>query len=53
MLRWTRRARQFGDLDPYNQMLAILETRAHLDLLVAQGRLLRQDCEGLRYYLSR
>jgi glyoxylase-like metal-dependent hydrolase (beta-lactamase superfamily II) len=53
LLRWTRRARKLGDLDPYNQMLAVLETRAHLDLLAAQGRLQRQDCEGLRYYLSR
>lgn len=51
VLRWTRRARQLSDLDPYNQMLAILETRAHLDLLVAQGRLLCQDRDELRYYL--
>jgi hypothetical protein len=46
-LRWTRRARSFSDLDPYNQMLAVLETRAHLDLLAAQGRLVRQDREGI------
>jgi glyoxylase-like metal-dependent hydrolase (beta-lactamase superfamily II) len=33
-----------------HQMLAVLETRAHLDLLAAQGRLARQDHDGLRYY---
>jgi glyoxylase-like metal-dependent hydrolase (beta-lactamase superfamily II) len=52
-LRWTRRGRPLGDLDPYNQMLAILETRAHLDLLVAQDRLRRRDSEGLRHYVVR
>jgi glyoxylase-like metal-dependent hydrolase (beta-lactamase superfamily II) len=38
-LRWTRRDRQLAELDPVNQMLAVIETRAHLELLVAQGRL--------------
>ena len=38
-LPWTRRARRFSELDPFNQMLAVLETGVHLDLLVAQGRL--------------
>ena len=38
-LRWTRRGRQLADLDPFNQMLAVIETRIHLELLVAQGRL--------------
>jgi glyoxylase-like metal-dependent hydrolase (beta-lactamase superfamily II) len=38
-LRWTRRERLFGDLDPFNQMLAVMETAAHLDVLVRQGRL--------------
>ena len=51
-LRWTRRGRQLADLDPVNQMLAIIETGAHLDLLVAQGRLTRHDSAGLRYYLA-
>jgi glyoxylase-like metal-dependent hydrolase (beta-lactamase superfamily II) len=37
-LRWTRRERELGDLDPFNQMLAVAETGAHLELLVAQGR---------------
>jgi glyoxylase-like metal-dependent hydrolase (beta-lactamase superfamily II) len=38
-LTWTRRERALADLDPFNQMLAIGETGAHLRLLVAQGRL--------------
>jgi glyoxylase-like metal-dependent hydrolase (beta-lactamase superfamily II) len=39
MLTWTRRERHFDDLDPFNQMLAVMETAAHLDVLVRQGRL--------------
>lgn len=50
-LRWTRRGRRLDDLDWYNQMLAVLETRAHLDLLVAQSRLRRRDADSLRYYV--
>ena len=38
-LLWTRRERHFSTLDPFNQMLAVSETKVHLDLLVAQGRL--------------
>jgi glyoxylase-like metal-dependent hydrolase (beta-lactamase superfamily II) len=38
-LRWTRRERLFDDLDPFNQMMAVMETAAHLDVLVRQGRL--------------
>jgi hypothetical protein len=32
-------------------MLAITETAAHLQLLAAQGRVTRQEADGLRYYL--
>lgn len=38
-LKWTRREKSLAELDPFNQMLAIAETAAHLVLLVAQGRL--------------
>jgi glyoxylase-like metal-dependent hydrolase (beta-lactamase superfamily II) len=38
-LRWTRRERLFDDLDLFNQMMAVMETAAHLDVLVRQGRL--------------
>jgi glyoxylase-like metal-dependent hydrolase (beta-lactamase superfamily II) len=44
-LPWTRRERKFSELDAFNQMLATFETAAHLDLLWARGRLLR-DATG-------
>ena len=49
-LRWTRRGRQLADLDPFNQMLAVIETRAHLELLTAQGRLSSSTADGVVYY---
>ena len=49
-LRWTRRERQLGELDPFNQMLAVIETRAHLELLVAQGRLASTSADGVTFY---
>ncbi|MEU6074179.1 MBL fold metallo-hydrolase [Micromonospora sp. NPDC047074] len=51
-LRWTRRERRLGELDPFNTMLAVTETAAHLDLLAAQGRLTRTDVDGLRCYAT-
>ncbi|WP_433392310.1 MBL fold metallo-hydrolase [Micromonospora sp. KLBMP9576] len=51
-LRWTRREHRLGDLDVFNAMLAVTETAAHLDLLVAQGRLSRADVDGLRCYAT-
>jgi glyoxylase-like metal-dependent hydrolase (beta-lactamase superfamily II) len=50
LLTWTRRRKAFADLDPFNQMLAVSETAAHLDLLVAQGRLTATDVDGVRRY---
>ena len=38
-LRWTRRGRQLSELDAHNKLLAVLETMAHLDVLVSRGRL--------------
>lgn len=43
VLRWTRHGRTLAELDGFNQMLAVFETAAHLDLLVAQDRLVRED----------
>jgi glyoxylase-like metal-dependent hydrolase (beta-lactamase superfamily II) len=37
VLRWTRRERAFDDLDLLNQMLAVQETVAHLDVLVERS----------------
>ncbi|MCU1623136.1 MAG: hypothetical protein JWL79_1981 [Frankiales bacterium] len=50
ILRWTRREHQLVDLDPFNAMLAVFETAAHLDLLVAQGRLTVTDQNNIRVY---
>nr|WP_208406836.1 MBL fold metallo-hydrolase [Amycolatopsis granulosa] len=47
---WTRRQRKLGELDVFNQMLAVLETAAHLDLLVHQGKLRLAVEDGVRHY---
>jgi len=50
---WTRRQRKLGDLDLFNQMLAVLETAAHLDLLVHRGTLtLTVEDEVRRYSVA-
>jgi len=49
-LRWTRRQSALSDLDAFNQMLAITETAAHLDLLVAQQRLAESTEDGVGLY---
>ena len=49
-LRWTRRERKVDELDPFNQMLAIAETAAHLELLAAQQRIAAETSDGLRRY---
>lgn len=38
-LVWTRHAIPFGDLDPFNQILAVNETLAHLDVLVRRRQI--------------
>jgi glyoxylase-like metal-dependent hydrolase (beta-lactamase superfamily II) len=50
VLRWTRRERRLGDLDPFNQMLAVVETVAHLDVLRAQNRVQTRDESGSWIY---
>jgi glyoxylase-like metal-dependent hydrolase (beta-lactamase superfamily II) len=42
-LPWTRHEHRLPELDVFNAALAILETRAHLELLVARGQLSRTD----------
>lgn len=49
-LTWTRRRRPFGDFDLFNQMLAINETAAHLDVLVARRDLYAFTDGALRRY---
>jgi glyoxylase-like metal-dependent hydrolase (beta-lactamase superfamily II) len=47
---WTRRERSLDELDTFNQFLAVCETGAHLDLLVAQARATRELVDGIRRY---
>jgi glyoxylase-like metal-dependent hydrolase (beta-lactamase superfamily II) len=49
-LPWTRRGRHLDELDVFNAALASMETMAHLELLVAQGRLTRAEDDGVRVY---
>ena len=50
-LPWTRRNKAFSELDPENQMLAVTETAAHLDVLVLQGRLSSStSADGIEHY---
>jgi glyoxylase-like metal-dependent hydrolase (beta-lactamase superfamily II) len=49
-LSWTRRQRKLSEMDAFNRMLAVLETGAHLDLLVSQGKLAATDVDGVRHY---
>jgi glyoxylase-like metal-dependent hydrolase (beta-lactamase superfamily II) len=51
ILRWTRRERRLAELDRFNKMLAINETMAHLDVLVARGWLTETtDADGVAHY---
>jgi glyoxylase-like metal-dependent hydrolase (beta-lactamase superfamily II) len=52
-LTWTRRDRVLGDLDPFNQMLAVLETAAHLEVLVMQDRLVSETVDEVAGYRLR
>ena len=50
-LPWTRRKRKLAELDPMNQLLAVGETAAHLEVLVARGMLTRfTSPEGVEFY---
>ncbi|WP_020661890.1 MBL fold metallo-hydrolase [Amycolatopsis benzoatilytica] len=49
-LGWTRRGRKLSEMDAFNQMLAVLETGAHLDLLASQGKLAVEETDEIRRY---
>ena len=49
-LRWTRHERRLAELNAFNQLLALAETAAHLDLLEAQGRISCTEEDGVRRY---
>ena len=49
-LGWTRHERAFGELDVFSQGMAAMETKAHLDLLVARGQATAVDeADGVVY----
>lgn len=50
VLGWTRRKRRFDELDLFNQILAIHETAAHLEVLVERGWLVRTVSDDVAYY---
>ena len=50
MLGWTRRQRRLPDLDTFNQVLAVNETMAHLDVLVERDWLAREIVDGVAHY---
>ncbi len=45
-LGWTRHEHPYDTLDVFNQGMAAMETKAHLDLLVARGDLVATDDPG-------
>jgi glyoxylase-like metal-dependent hydrolase (beta-lactamase superfamily II) len=49
-LTWTRREHALSELDPFNEMLATLETMAHLEVLVERGRATRAEVDGVAHY---
>ncbi|MGH8862112.1 MAG: MBL fold metallo-hydrolase [Jatrophihabitantaceae bacterium] len=50
VLGWTRRQRRLDDLDLFNQVLAVNETVAHLEVLVERGWLVRTVEDGVDRY---
>lgn len=49
-LGWTRHEHAFDDLDVFSQGMAAMETKAHLDLLVARGQATSEDlADGVAY----
>ena len=46
-LAWTRRDLPVTELNASNQMLAVNETAAHLDVLVLRGRVTRTSVDGV------
>ncbi|QYJ03709.1 MBL fold metallo-hydrolase [Nocardioides panacisoli] len=52
-LGWTRHEKAYDELDVFSQGMASMETKAHLDLLVARGEATRADhADGIRYTAS-
>lgn len=51
VMPWTRRERRLEELDDMNQMLAVLEIKAHLDVLVDTGTLQHVEDDATDRYV--
>jgi glyoxylase-like metal-dependent hydrolase (beta-lactamase superfamily II) len=52
-LGWTRHERSYDELDLFNKGMAAMETKAHLDLLVARGQMTSEEsADGVRYAVA-
>ena len=49
-LPWTRHEHHYADLDVFNRGMAAMETKAHLELLVARGRAARATATAATAY---
>lgn len=49
-LRWTRREHRLTELDPFNEMLAVLETFAHLEVLRERRLVTLTELDGIAHY---
>ena len=52
VLTWTRRGRHFDELDLFNQIMAINETVAHLEVLREQGRVRPESLDGVVHWTA-
>ena len=52
-MTWTRRERKLSELDPFNEMLAVLETMSSPGRADVAGRVSWSDVDGVRHYRSR
>ena len=51
-LHWTRRRHRLADMDVFNEMLAVLETAAHLQVLAERRLVVGELVSGVRRYRS-
>jgi glyoxylase-like metal-dependent hydrolase (beta-lactamase superfamily II) len=51
-LTWTRHERRLPDMDPFNAMLAVLETQAHLAVLGERGLVAIESRDGVDHHTT-
>jgi glyoxylase-like metal-dependent hydrolase (beta-lactamase superfamily II) len=50
-IKWTRRHREFADLDLFSQVMSVNETAAHLEVLAMRGQVIHSvSAEGIDLY---